>query len=47
MVDNNIGIAFTLRSYLGCVLGIGNITYKHTTNLSQYLLGERSLGPVT
>ncbi len=47
MVENNLGIAFTFAAYLLLMLGIGVVAYKRTTNLSDYILGGRSLGPWT
>ncbi|PMR71371.1 sodium/proline symporter PutP [Halomonas heilongjiangensis] len=47
MVENNATIGFTFALYLLVMLGIGVIAYKRTTNLSDYILGGRSLGPWT
>ncbi|MWJ29339.1 sodium/proline symporter PutP [Halomonas sediminis] len=47
MVQNNLGIAFTFVAYLILMLGIGVVAYKRTNNLSDYILGGRSLGPWT
>ncbi|XKE46590.1 sodium/proline symporter PutP [Halomonas organivorans] len=47
MVDNNATIGFTFALYLVVMLAIGIIAYKRTTNLSDYILGGRSLGPWT
>ncbi|MHB0774475.1 sodium/proline symporter PutP [Halomonas sp. WWR20] len=47
MVENNISIGITFAVYLLVMLGIGIIAYKRTTNLSDYILGGRSLGPWT
>ncbi|WP_458525499.1 sodium/proline symporter PutP [Onishia taeanensis] len=47
MVENNLTIGFTFALYLVVMLGIGVIAYKRTTNLSDYILGGRSLGPWT
>ncbi|MDR5867725.1 sodium/proline symporter PutP [Halomonas koreensis] len=47
MVENNATIGFTFALYLVVMLGIGIIAYKRTTNLSDYILGGRSLGPWT
>ncbi|MDX5378148.1 MAG: sodium/proline symporter PutP, partial [Halomonas sp.] len=47
MVENNMAIGFTFAVYLLVMLGIGIIAYKRTTNLSDYILGGRSLGPWT
>ncbi|QJQ95297.1 MULTISPECIES: sodium/proline symporter PutP [Halomonadaceae] len=47
MVQNNITIGLTFAVYLLVMFGIGIIAYKRTTNLSDYILGGRSLGPWT
>lgn len=47
MVQNNLLIGLTFAVYLIVMLGIGIIAYKRTTNLSDYILGGRSLGPWT
>ncbi|WP_346797765.1 sodium/proline symporter PutP [Halomonas sp. Bachu 37] len=47
MVQNNLAIAFTFVAYLILMLGIGIVAYKRTTNLSDYILGGRTLGPWT
>ena len=47
MVENNATIGFTFAVYLVVMLAIGVIAYKRTTNLSDYILGGRSLGPWT
>ncbi|MCE8025132.1 MULTISPECIES: sodium/proline symporter PutP [Halomonadaceae] len=47
MVQNNMAIGFTFVVYLLLMLGIGIVAYKRTTNLSDYILGGRSLGPWT
>ncbi|MFO7649558.1 sodium/proline symporter PutP [Halomonas campaniensis] len=47
MVQNNLAIGFTFVVYLALMLGIGIVAYKRTTNLSDYILGGRSLGPWT
>ncbi|RCV91240.1 sodium/proline symporter PutP [Billgrantia montanilacus] len=47
MVDNNMAIGFTFLAYLILMLGIGIVAYRRTTNLSDYILGGRSLGPWT
>ncbi|MGB8714035.1 MAG: sodium/proline symporter PutP [Onishia taeanensis] len=47
MVENNLTIGITFALYLVVMLGIGVIAYKRTTNLSDYILGGRSLGPWT
>ena len=44
----NTGIvSITFLVYLGVMLALGYIAYKRTTNLSDYILGGRSLGPGT
>ncbi|GGX95341.1 sodium:proline symporter [Litchfieldella qijiaojingensis] len=47
MVQNNFSIGFTFAVYLLVMLGIGIVAYKRTNNLSDYILGGRSLGPWT
>ncbi|WP_148254599.1 sodium/proline symporter PutP [Aidingimonas lacisalsi] len=47
MVENNLTIGLTFAVYLVVMLGIGIIAYRRTTNLSDYILGGRSLGPWT
>ncbi|MGQ7247778.1 sodium/proline symporter PutP [Halomonas sp. V046] len=47
MVENNATIGITFALYLVVMLAIGIIAYKRTTNLSDYILGGRSLGPWT
>ncbi|MCM5703331.1 sodium/proline symporter PutP [Larsenimonas salina] len=47
MVENNITIGITFAIYLLMMLGIGVLAYKRTSNLSDYILGGRSLGPWT
>ncbi|EPC01346.1 proline:sodium symporter [Litchfieldella anticariensis FP35 = DSM 16096] len=47
MVQNNLTIGFTFAIYLLVMLGIGIIAYRRTNNLSDYILGGRSLGPWT
>lgn len=47
MVENNATIGITFALYLILMLVIGIIAYKRTTNLSDYILGGRSLGPWT
>ena len=38
-------VTITFFIYLGLMLWIGFWAYKKTTNLSDYILGGRSLGP--
>ncbi|WP_276208790.1 sodium/proline symporter PutP [Halomonas faecis] len=47
MVENNMAIGFTFVVYLLLMLGIGLVAYMRTTNLSDYILGGRTLGPWT
>ncbi|RKQ97087.1 sodium/proline symporter [Kushneria sinocarnis] len=47
MVENNILIGITFALYLLLMLGIGLYAYRRTANLSDYILGGRSLGPWT
>ncbi|WP_148863165.1 sodium/proline symporter PutP [Marinobacter fonticola] len=46
MVENNIGVSATFVVYILLMLAIGYIAYKRTSNLSDYILGGRSLGPL-
>ncbi|WP_166255633.1 sodium/proline symporter PutP [Marinobacter salicampi] len=46
MIGNNVGVTITFLIYLVLMLVIGYIAYKRTTNLSDYILGGRSLGPL-
>ncbi|MBS3803170.1 MAG: sodium/proline symporter PutP [Oleiphilaceae bacterium] len=46
MIGNNVGVTITFIIYLLMMLAIGYIAYKRTTNLSDYILGGRSLGPL-
>lgn len=44
----NTGIvSITFLVYLGVMLALGYVAYKRTTNLSDYILGGRSLSPGT
>ncbi|WP_404369375.1 sodium/proline symporter PutP [Marinobacter sp.] len=45
-MGNNVGVTITFLIYLVLMLVIGYIAYKRTTNLSDYILGGRSLGPL-
>ncbi|MBF8222220.1 MULTISPECIES: sodium/proline symporter PutP [Halomonadaceae] len=47
MVQSNLTIGFTFAVYLLAMLGIGIVAYQRTSNLSDYILGGRSLGPWT
>lgn len=47
-MTGNLGIvSATFVVYMGVMLAMGYIAYKRTTNLSDYILGGRSLGPGT
>ncbi|MEH6497903.1 MAG: sodium/proline symporter PutP [Pseudoalteromonas distincta] len=47
-MTGNIGIlSATFVVYMGVMLAVGYIAYKRTNNLSDYILGGRSLGPGT
>ncbi|MFW5825618.1 MAG: sodium:solute symporter family transporter, partial [Marinobacter sp.] len=46
MVENNLGVIVTFVLYLVLMLAIGYVAWKRTTNLSDYILGGRSLGPL-
>lgn len=46
MPGNNVGITITFLLYIVMMLAVGYIAYKRTTNLSDYILGGRSLGPL-
>ncbi|MFN3579455.1 MAG: sodium/proline symporter PutP [Pseudomonas sp.] len=47
-MTGNIGIvSATFAVYIAVMLALGYIAYKRTTNLSDYILGGRSLGPGT
>ncbi|SFM67917.1 sodium/proline symporter PutP [Halopseudomonas yangmingensis] len=47
MTGNTAIVTATFLVYLGIMLALGYIAYKRTTNLSDYILGGRSLGPGT
>ncbi|MFZ2289685.1 MAG: sodium/proline symporter PutP [Halopseudomonas yangmingensis] len=47
MTGNTAIVTVTFLVYLGIMLALGYIAYKRTTNLSDYILGGRSLGPGT
>lgn len=47
MAEDNMAVGFTFSIYLLVMLGIGVVAYRRTTNLSDYILGGRSLGPWT
>lgn len=46
MSEGNIGVIVTFSLYILLMLAIGYIAWKRTTNLSDYILGGRSLGPL-
>ncbi|MDX1633417.1 MAG: sodium/proline symporter PutP [Marinobacter sp.] len=46
MIGNNVGVTMTFLLYIVMMLAVGYIAYKRTTNLSDYILGGRSLGPL-
>merc|ERR1711965_980965 len=47
MEGNTAVVTATFIVYIGVMLALGYIAYKRTTNLSDYILGGRSLGPGT
>ncbi|GAA6130110.1 sodium/proline symporter PutP [Halopseudomonas sabulinigri] len=47
MDGNTAIVTATFVVYIGVMLALGYIAYKRTTNLSDYILGGRSLGPGT
>ena len=47
MDGNTAIVTATFVVYIGVMLALGFIAYKRTTNLSDYILGGRSLGPGT
>lgn len=46
MIGNNIGVTLTFIAYILLMLGVGYVAWKRTTDLSDYILGGRSLGPL-
>lgn len=46
MIEGNIGVSLTFVVYILLMLGIGYVAYRRTSNLSDYILGGRSLGPL-
>ncbi|SFR49037.1 sodium/proline symporter [Marinobacter daqiaonensis] len=46
MVGSNVGVTVTFVLYILLMLAIGYVAYKRTSNLSDYILGGRSLGPL-
>ncbi|WP_372981215.1 sodium/proline symporter PutP [Marinobacter sediminum] len=45
-MGNSVGISITFLAYILLMLGIGYVAWKRTSNLSDYILGGRSLGPL-
>ncbi|WP_425259418.1 sodium/proline symporter PutP [Marinobacter qingdaonensis] len=45
-MGNSVGISITFIAYILLMLGIGYVAWKRTSNLSDYILGGRSLGPL-
>ncbi|MDX1598546.1 MAG: sodium/proline symporter PutP [Marinobacter sp.] len=46
MIGNSVGVTITFIFYILLMLGVGYVAWKRTTNLSDYILGGRSLGPL-
>ncbi|MDL0429960.1 sodium/proline symporter PutP [Marinobacter sp. TBZ242] len=46
MIGNSVGVTITFILYIFLMLGVGYVAWKRTTNLSDYILGGRSLGPL-
>ncbi|QSP93496.1 sodium/proline symporter PutP [Marinobacter salinisoli] len=46
MIGNSVGISITFIAYILLMLGVGYVAWKRTSNLSDYILGGRSLGPM-
>ncbi|PAV26786.1 sodium/proline symporter [Tamilnaduibacter salinus] len=46
MVENTLGVSLTFVVYIVMMLVIGYIAWRRTSNLSDYILGGRSLGPL-
>jgi len=46
MIEGNLGVSLTFVVYILLMLGIGYVAYRRTSNLSDYILGGRSLGPL-
>ncbi|GAA3558332.1 MULTISPECIES: sodium/proline symporter PutP [Marinobacter] len=46
MIEGNIGVSLTFIFYILLMLGVGYVAYRRTSNLSDYILGGRSLGPL-
>ena len=46
MIEGNVGVSMTFLVYILLMLGIGYVAYRRTSNLSDYILGGRSLGPL-
>ncbi|WP_376770965.1 sodium/proline symporter PutP [Marinobacter arenosus] len=45
-MGNSVGISITFLAYILLMLGVGYVAWKRTSNLSDYILGGRSLGPL-
>ncbi|WP_422732718.1 sodium/proline symporter PutP [Marinobacter azerbaijanicus] len=45
-MGNSVGVTITFILYIFLMLGVGYVAWKRTTNLSDYILGGRSLGPL-
>ncbi|WP_442915246.1 sodium/proline symporter PutP [Marinobacter sp. SS21] len=45
-MEGNLGVSLTFVVYILLMLGIGYVAYRRTSNLSDYILGGRSLGPL-
>lgn len=46
MIDNTLTISLTFLFYIFLMLFLGYVAYKRTSNLSDYILGGRNLGPL-
>lgn len=46
MVENTLGVSLTFVVYIIMMLVVGYIAWRRTSNLSDYILGGRSLGPL-
>lgn len=46
MTDNTLTISLTFVFYILMMLFLGYVAYKRTSNLSDYILGGRNLGPL-
>ncbi|WP_406564758.1 sodium/proline symporter PutP [Marinobacter nitratireducens] len=45
-MGNSVGISITFLAYILLMLAVGYVAWKRTSNLSDYILGGRSLGPL-